>query len=262
VRFAVKTSLLFCTILLGGCQSGAPLSTLFDNSATATATDPVVYIGVTPAVLTWTQDRLDAFAGLKGEEVSRIRLLPLPASQGIPALDEAEIQMLITGVRPSGDRFLTPLGYEGIAIVLHPDNPIRSCTMELLRGLFSGSISDWETLSWEGQVTPLLPLPGDDLRSVFQQTVMEDLRFSSGGLIGPTPNAISQLLEDDPMAIGLMPFSDVTESVRIAGVESILPNEASIHSQRYPLSLPVFGVAIEEPRGIVREWISWLQADL
>ena len=246
-------------MILGSCQVDSPLSTRLDSAPVPTATQQVLRIGVTPALHSWAQTRWREYQEQSIEETNALQLVPSTAESGLLALEDSEIQLLITALLPKQEFFLTPLGHEGIAVILHPNNPIRSFSGSILQSLFIGEITDWEKLGWEGSILPLIPMPADDLRTVFQVHLLEGQPYSTKSWIGPTPNAIWQLLEDHPYAIGLIPFSDLPPTSKVARVDSILPNLETIRSHRYPLSMEVIGVSVEEPAGRVRDWVTWLQ---
>jgi ABC-type phosphate transport system substrate-binding protein len=82
---------------------------------------------------------------------------------------------------------------------------------------------------------------------------------SSSALLAPDPAAVLSLVAEDAGAIGYLPLSQVTEEVRVARIDGILPGASTIADGRYPLRLTVLATAPQEPSGQVRDWIGWLQ---
>lgn len=69
-----------------------------------------------------------------------------------------EIATLLPRGEAAAGRFEVPVALDGIAVIVHPDNPVRALGPEQIAGIFSGEISDWAALGGRpGAILPLLP---------------------------------------------------------------------------------------------------------
>jgi len=238
---------LVCVTL---CACSAPSATPAPTTIASIATTPALEA----LVQTW-------IAEIPSPGIARFDLRTLAPLEVPQAIEEDTVQLAIVGGAPPDDAFVTPLFEEGIAVVVHTQNTIRSLSIEELEGLFSGRIANWSELAGEDlAVQPVIPLSADETRTHFEQLVMENEVASLKALLAPTPAAMIQLVSEHPGSIGYLLFSSLRDEVRALQVDNRTPNSANVRSGRYPLILPVIAYASEEPQGALRDWILAIQA--
>jgi phosphate transport system substrate-binding protein len=178
----------------------------------------------------------------------------------IETLQSANVDLLVSGLEPPRGWFATPLLLEPIAIVVNPSNPVRSIDPSQLLAIFSGQIRSWAELEGPNQeIQPVLPLQGDEIRIAFERRGLMDYRPSPNTLLAPTVLAMAELVNDEPGAIGVMPLSQLTEGVRVLQLDGVRPSVEAVADERYPLYLEIVAIAPEEPSGLARSWLVWLQ---
>lgn len=251
MHFAVKAiqRIALLAVLLTACQS----------AATPSPTPTPQPVGVTPLYMDWVSDSLSNYQDTQGGIFFSLDIYP--TDQGLAALQEGELELLISAVEPKGSYFMTPLLKDGIAVVHHDELGLDSLTLDELRRVFSGAEQNW--LAFGGDdlpINPVIPLPGDDLRVLFQQRVMEGFQFSSLARLQATPAQILELVQEQPGAIGFVPFTELETDTAALSIEGQAPSQRSIEDGRYPLGYWVAGIAKEEPGGALRDWIVWVQA--
>jgi DNA-binding transcriptional LysR family regulator len=228
---------------------------------TAVPTPSLIRVATTPAfeglVTQWVVQYGETQA------ISRIDLRIYPLEDALKAVETGSVDLLICGIQPPRGWFATPLSLEGIAVVVHPSNGIRSVNREDLAALFNSDIDTWSELGGEElPVQPVIPLPRDETRDYFAAQVLEGSGFSPSALLAPSPLAMSTLVAEGEGAIGYLPLSQVTDMVRVVRVDGVLPNTTTVEDGRYLLRMEILALAPEEPEGATREWLSWLQAFL
>ena len=250
MRSGIKT-LLFggFLIVLTACQA----------EATPAPTPEPQTVGVTPMYLSWASASLSEFQDTHGEVFFSLDVYPGEA--GLLALQEEQISLLIGAIEPDATNFTTPLFKDGIAVIHNPDLEIRDLSVEELRRIFSGAEQNWQAFGGEDlPIYPVIPLPGDDLRILFQQRVMKTFPFSSLARLLASPEEILSLIEEQPGAVGIVPISMLDDDTPTFRLEGQSASMRSIENGRYPLMYWVTGVALEEPDRYLRDWIVSLQA--
>jgi len=193
---------------------------------------------------------------------SYISLVTQPPETALVSLEAGLGEIIIGGLTPPEGWFATPLSEDGIVVVVHPDLRVRDLSMDELAAIFTGRLSNWDSLAdIDLQIQPVIPLPGDEVRETFQSTLMRGQRFTNNALLGPTPAAVLQLIDENEGAVGFLPYSAIGEKVRPIRVEGIIPGDATIHDGRYPLPITILAIAPQEPGGEVRAWLAWLQSE-
>jgi hypothetical protein len=228
-------------------------------SPTLTPTPPSPVIATTPAFESLVTEWAATYAEVN--ELDPFEIVILPFEAAVTAAGAGEVEVVVAGMNPPEDWFATPLKIEGIAVIVNPSNQLRSYSLEDLKALFSGRITSWETLGGQAlSVHPVIPLKSDELRIRFEGQILEGLPPSKSALLAPSSQAMVSLVAEDPSAIGYLPFSQISEEVRAARVDGALLHESTLQDGRYPLVIEILALAPQEPTGIVREWLVWLQA--
>lgn len=240
-------------ILLGlvACVSSNPGPTLLPSA-------PLPDIATTPSLQAWTTERILSFREAEGSEPIvefGLQVLALPAATDA-AISE-DLLLVVSTAEPPPEWFVTLLGQERIAIVVHPDNRVRDLTLKQIAQAFSGRVQNWEILGGTSTVVqPVIPLEGSELREYLEEGLLANQQFTPNALLAPTPAATLELVGDNRGAIGVLPLSALSDEAVALRIDGEAPSESEV----YPLVLEVLGWAPEEPEGAVRDWLAWLQA--
>ncbi|MDD1135231.1 MULTISPECIES: phosphate ABC transporter substrate-binding/OmpA family protein [Pseudomonas] len=183
------------------------------------------------------------------------------SSTGFAALKQAAAD-LAAASRPIKDRELVdlePLGdlkspgaeqviaIDGLAIILHPRNPLQVLTTEQLARIFSGEISTWEALGGSGGK---IRLYARDDQSGTYDTFKELVLSRRGKTLDSTAQRfesseqLSDAVSQDPQGIGFigLPYVRQAKAVAISDGDSqaMLPQSSLIATEDYPLSRRLF----------------------
>ena len=181
--------------------------------------------------------------------------------QGLERVEQGEADLLLTSGEPPAGWFATPLGRVGLAVVVHPDNPVRDLSMDELSDLFSGLADSWDDVGGRQlPVQPVLPLPGEPIGEAFASLVLGEAKPWPGTLLAPTAAAMNQLVAEGPGAIGILPSAAVAETLRAVRIDGILPGESTIASGTYPLTVSLLATAPSEPGSPLRDFLVWIQS--
>ncbi len=230
-------------------------------AATPTPAPVVEQVIRTPAYADLVKTWFDGYLQVNPD--SFISLANQPPETALASLEDGIGEIIIGGLTPPAGWFATPLSEDGIVVVIHADLRLRDLSIDELTAIFTGTLSNWDSLAdTDLQIQPVIPLPGDEVRDTFQSTVMSGQRYTNNALLGPTPAAVLQLIDENEGAVGFLPYSAVEDKGRPIRVEGILPGDATIRDGRYPLPITILAIAPQEPSGEIRAWLVWLQSEL
>lgn len=127
---------------------------------------------------------------------------------------------------------------EEILIVTHRESPVQNLSLEEAQALFAGqgdpSVQVW-VYSSEA-----------DVQVLFDQLVMKGRSVTSFARVAVNPQAMSDTLNSESNAVGILPRHWMAGSIREAYSAGMAP---------------VLAIVKEEPRGVVRELIGCLQSN-
>ena len=169
------------------------------------------------------------------------------------------------------------VGYDGLAIYVHKDNPLEQISMEELAEIYreGGKIDKWSALG----VKSVPGAKSDDIIRVsrqnnsgtyayFRETVVgKKSDFKPGSMDMNGSKDVVELVGKTPGAIGYSGLGYATSAVKILkvspkkGEPGVAPNVATVLDKTYPISRPMFMYTPTEPQGAVKKYLDWILSD-
>jgi len=136
---------------------------------------------------------------------------------------------------PAGTRS-NVIARDGIALVVHPTNPITGLTLIQAHDLFSGRAIEWDEVGGSpGLVQVVSREDGSGTRDAFEAIVMDDDRVTLTALVMPNSQAVVDYVAGDPQAIGYVSMGYLNGKVRVVAVEGLLPTPENVSRGEYHL---------------------------
>ncbi len=158
-----------------------------------------------------------------------------------------------------------PVALDGIAIVVHPSNPVDALTLLQLRDLYSGRVLDWADVGGEpGEIRLVSREDGSGTRALFEARVMGQEPVSLTAVVMPTSWDVVDYVAGHPQAIGYVSMaytrSDALEGrgVKVLALEGRLPTPEQIRDRGYHLARPLFLLRRSEDSGPAREFTDFV----
>ena len=127
---------------------------------------------------------------------------------------------------------------DGIAIVVHPSNPVTNLTRDQLIRIFTGGVTNWAQVGGEDRPIAVLGREaGSGTRGAFEELleITDICRYrneygSSGDVIANTAS--------NPNAIGYASLATLNGTVAVLPVDGVLCTEDTLRDGSYPLQRP------------------------
>ena len=182
----------------------------------------------------------EAFQADTGIQVS---YNPTGSSGGIQAVSEGRCDIGLSSRALKDEEAAsgltgTVLAYDGIAIIVHPDNPVADLSLDTIAKIYTGEISNWSQLGAEdGEIVVIGREAGSGTRDGFESItgtkdacVYRQELTSTGDVI----TTVSQ----NPNAIGYASVASVKDSVKAVTVDGVAASEATIRDGSYVVQRP------------------------
>ena len=159
---------------------------------------------------------------------------------------------------------------DGLAVVVHPTNPIKQLTIEQLADLFTGKITNWRELGGADAAVVLLSREVNSGTHVyFKEHVLgstdgQQREFASEALLLPSSQAIADEVAANPGAIGyygmgyLNPKNTAVAIAKTSAGPYITPTEEAVKSGAYPISRPLLLYSKGQPEGAVKVFLDFI----
>lgn len=151
------------------------------------------------------------------------------------------------------------IALDGIAIVVNRHNPITNLTLDQVRKIFTGEITNWQALGGpDKKIYPVTREEGSGTRGAFEDMVMNKHAISDACLVQDSNGAVREIVVNSPDAIGYISAGLVDDRIRAVALDSILPTYESIAAGRYQIVRPFLLLTRDEPSGPIRDFINYV----
>jgi len=152
-----------------------------------------------------------------------------------------------------------PIAYDGIAIIVHPGNPLTDIQLDQLRQIFTGNLTDWRGLGLPAHRIDIITREeGSGTRDAFEHLVMGKQEITPGALVQDSNGAVREIVAGDPYAIGYISAGLVDHSVKAVPFDGVLPTGENIKNHRYKLLRRFLLVARSEPAGLCKDFVDFV----
>jgi phosphate transport system substrate-binding protein len=151
------------------------------------------------------------------------------------------------------------IAWDGIAIIVHPSNPVLNITSDQLRGIFSGKIRTWDRIGWVSQPIYFVTREeGSGTRDAFEHLVMKKTPISDEALVQDSNGSVREIVANNPQAIGYISYGVVNHQVKALAVDRVQPSLQGIKNNTYTLTRPFLFVTLGQPPLAVQKFIDFV----
>ena len=139
----------------------------------------------------------------------------------------------------------TVLAYDGIAIIVHPDNPVSDLSIEQIAKLYTGEITNWKDVGGsDAEVVLIGREAASGTRDGFESITGTKDKCQYRQELTSTGDVITAVSQN-PDAIGYASLASVKDSVKALNVDGVTPSEAGVKDGSYKVQRPFVLVTVE-----------------
>jgi phosphate transport system substrate-binding protein len=156
---------------------------------------------------------------------------------------------------------------DGIAVVVHPDNPVSELTLEQLSKIFTDKSLRWTDVGGPDEEILVLSRESSSGTYVFfQEMVLKKQDYMQDAKLMPATSAIIQSVSTDKSAIGYVGLGyalAAKDKVKIITVKAddtspaVMPSDETVKTGQYPIARPLFLYLNGEPKGTVKKFLDF-----
>ena len=140
----------------------------------------------------------------------------------------------------------TVLAYDGIAIIVHPDNPVSDLSVEQIAKLYTGEITNWSEVGGaDAEIVLVGREAGSGTRSGFEELTETVDKCKYRQELTSTGDVITAVAQN-PDAIGYASLASVKDSVKALKVAGVTPTEETVKDGTYLIQRPFVLVTKED----------------
>jgi len=161
---------------------------------------------------------------------------------------------------------LKPIVIAKDAIIVHPDNPITTLTLEQIRGIYNGTYTNWKEVGGPDQEIVVINRDSaSGTREFFWEHVMHKDDFVATAIEKNSNGAVKQTVSQTPNAIGYVGLGYLDSSVKAIKIKmngaEIEPTVANVLNGTYPIARSLYMITNGEPKGLVKDFIAFVLSE-
>ena len=139
----------------------------------------------------------------------------------------------------------TVLAYDGIAIIVHPDNPVSDLTLEQIAKLYTGEITNWKDVGGnDAEVVLIGREAASGTRDGFESITGTKDKCQYRQELTSTGDVITAVSQN-PDAIGYASLASIKDTVKALNVDGVIPGEATVKDGSYKVQRPFVLVTVD-----------------
>ena len=164
------------------------------------------------------------------------------------------------------------VGFDALAVFLHPDNPIHAISTGQLSQIYAegGAYETWSQLGVSvpgcssDEIVRVSRQNNSGTYTYFQEAVLASAEFKLGSRDMNGSSEVVDLVANTPCAIGYSGLAYATEEVEMPCVSSaeggdcVSPSVESAIDGTYPIARPLLMYTAGEPSGMIKEYMDWI----
>jgi len=169
-------------------------------------------------------------------------------------MKDAELAAARTkGVNPVA----TVVAMDGLAIVVHPGNPVRALTKAQISSIYTGRINNWKQVGGpNANIVVIQRESNSGTAESFKDLVVgKGVQIKGSAETQSSNGSVKSRVGSTPSAIGYLGLGFVDRSVKAVSVNGVLPDVKTVRSGSYPVSRPLYFYTNGQPSGVVKQFV-------
>ena len=243
--WTILASATLALTLLAGCGSSgnAPAS------AAASSAPSGGYTELTGSVATDGSTSMKSVIGALGESFQNANsgvtftYNPTGSGSGIQAVSEGRCDIGLASRSLKDDEKSsglteTVLAYDGIAVVVSPENPVSDLTLQQIADIYTGKITNWKDVGGnDAEIVLIGREAGSGTRDGFESITGTEEACQYRQELTSTGDVIATVSQN-PNAIGYASLSAVKDTVKALSVGGVAPSEDTVKDGSYVIQRP------------------------
>lgn len=202
----------------------------------------------TGAVATDGSTSMEKVIGALGEAFQndtgiRFTYNPTGSASGIKAVQEGRCDIGLSSrdlkeEEKAAGLTATVLAYDGIAMIVNPENPVSDLSLETISKIYTGEITNWSDVGGsDAEIVLIGREAGSGTRDGFESITNTEEACKYRQELTSTGDVITAVSQN-PSAIGYASVASVKDSVKAVSVDGIAPTEDTIKDGSYVVQRP------------------------
>jgi phosphate transport system substrate-binding protein len=154
--------------------------------------------------------------------------------------------------------------YDGIAVVVNANSPLKDLTKRQVEQIFTGDVADWSAVGGSpGKISVYTRNTASGTYSDFKDLAMNKREYAGSSQKMAGNEQIVAEVAKNPNGIGYVGLAYTTgEGIKVVSIEGGFPNKESVLAKKYPYARPTFYYTNGEPTGEAAKFIEFTHSEV
>ncbi|KAA9180985.1 phosphate ABC transporter substrate-binding protein PstS [Enterococcus durans] len=149
----------------------------------------------------------------------------------------------------------------GITPIVNKGVGVKDISMENLRKIFTGEITNWKEVGGKDQPVVILNrASGSGTRSTFEKWVL-DGETAIRAQEQDSSGMVRQIVADTPGAISYVAFSYVTDDVATLSIDGVAPKDENVTTNKWTIWAYEHMYTKSQPKELTKEFLEYILSD-
>jgi phosphate transport system substrate-binding protein len=148
---------------------------------------------------------------------------------------------------------------DGLAVIVHPANPVTNLSLAQLRGVYLGEIRNWRELGGEDRV--IVPINRDSSSGTFEmwvEMILRGQKHRPDAQVQSSSGAVAYAVAGNRHAIGYVGLGFLDGPVKVVAVDGVKASLSAVRSGEYPVSRPLYIFSRSDAKEAARKFLRFL----
>ncbi len=157
------------------------------------------------------------------------------------------------------------VGFDALAVVVHPNNPIKQLTRSQISQIYTGEVKNWKELGGKNQKTvPYARETSSGTYEFFKEIVLGNREYHNTVLSLSSNGAIMQSVQQTEGAIGYIGLAYLNQNIKALlvsfdeGKTFIEPTFANAQNNTYPILRPLYYYFIQSSYERIKKYLDFV----
>jgi phosphate transport system substrate-binding protein len=153
----------------------------------------------------------------------------------------------------------TIVAYDGIAVIVNANNPIKGLTKKQVEQIFTGEVADWSAVGGSGgKISIYTRNTSSGTYSDFKELAMKKRDYAGGSQKMAGNEQIAAEVGKNANGVGYVGLAyDKAPGVKAVPIDGILASVQTVQGKSYPYARPTFYYTNGEPGGVAKEFVEF-----
>ncbi len=184
---------------------------------------------------------------------------------GIKQVGEGLVDIGNSGRKPTDEEIqkyglvLHQWAIDGVAVVVHPQNPVKALTAEQLKAIYAGRLANWKDLGGPDKAINIYTRDeASGTREVFWEKALAKGEISAKALFAASNGAMKTAVAQDPYAIGYVSVGHIDAGVAPVALDGVTPSIETVKAGTYKVARGLYSNTKGAPQGLTRKFIDFI----